>query len=34
VLRTLFADFDLTRGLSGYRTPRELTHEALSLRPG
>ena len=33
VLRTLLADFDLTLGLSGYRTPGELTHEALQRRP-
>ncbi len=29
VLRTLLADFDLTLGLSGYRTPAELTPDAL-----
>jgi lactate 2-monooxygenase len=34
VLRTLLADFDLTLGLSGYRTPSELTPEAVQPRPG
>jgi isopentenyl diphosphate isomerase/L-lactate dehydrogenase-like FMN-dependent dehydrogenase len=33
VLRSLLADFDLTLGLSGYRTPGELTPEAVQRRP-
>jgi lactate 2-monooxygenase len=29
VLRSLLADFDLTLGLAGYRSPAELSSEAL-----
>ncbi len=33
VLRSLLADFDLTLGLSGYRTPASLTPQSLRLAP-
>ena len=33
VLRSLLADFDLTLGLCGYRTPAELTEDAVQPRP-
>ena len=33
VLRSILADFDLTLGLSGYRTPVSLTPQSLRLAP-